>query len=98
MNLVAEPGPTYSLDHALESIMLKISIENVGDHLKALLERVAQGEEIILVDGSREVARLVPPKTRQEWVLQRKRFRDSVLLTGESLRVTIIQAREGERY
>ncbi|HAO12595.1 MAG TPA: prevent-host-death family protein [Planktothrix sp. UBA8407] len=78
--------------------MLKISVENLGDNLKALLERVAQGEEIILVDGSREVARLVPPKTRQEWVLQRKRFRDSVLLTGEPLRVTIIQAREGERY
>lgn len=34
--------------------MLRISIENVGDHLKALLERVAQGEEIILAEYDKD--------------------------------------------
>lgn len=78
--------------------MLRISVEEVAVNLKALLERVAQGEEIILVDGSAEVARLVPPKTRKEWVLSAKRLRDSVSLTGEPLSATTIQARLGERY
>lgn len=78
--------------------MLRISVEEVAANLKTLLERVAQGEEIILVDGSAEVARLVPPKTRREWVLRAKRFRDSVSLTGEPLSTTIIQSRLGERY
>lgn len=76
--------------------MVKISIENLETNLKAILDRVAQGEEIILVEGSQEVARIVPPKNRKEWVLQRKRLRASILLTGEPLSATIIQSRQGE--
>jgi antitoxin (DNA-binding transcriptional repressor) of toxin-antitoxin stability system len=35
---------------------LRISVENAAGQLKALLERVARGEEVILVEQDQEVA------------------------------------------
>ena len=77
--------------------MFKISIEDAADQLKALLERVARGEEVILVEQDREVARLVPPFRREQWLTHTRQFREALHTQGESLSATIIRARQEEQ-
>ena len=77
--------------------MFKISIEDVAEQLKVLLERVARGEEVILVEQDREVARLVPPSRRDQWLTQTRQFREALQIQGESLSATVIRARQEER-
>ena len=78
--------------------MSKVSIEEAVRNLKALLKQVAAGEEIILVDQDKPVARLVPPSTKKDLLADMKQFRKSLAVTGEPLSQTIIKARQEERY
>ncbi len=50
--------------------MSQISVEEASRNLKKLLEQVATGEEVILVEQDRVVARLVPPVTKEHSILQ----------------------------
>ena len=77
--------------------MLRISVENAAGQLKALLERVARGEEVILVEQDREVARLVPPLGREQWFNRMRQFRESLQVQGEALSTTVVRARQEER-
>ncbi|MEH2114203.1 type II toxin-antitoxin system Phd/YefM family antitoxin [Nostoc sp.] len=67
-------------------------------NLKSLLERVARGEEVILLEQDKAVARLVPPLQKKERLASIKQFRDSLTIKGESLSATVINARTEERY
>ncbi|MGH8001703.1 MAG: type II toxin-antitoxin system Phd/YefM family antitoxin [Brasilonema sp.] len=78
--------------------MLKISVEQAARNLKGLLERVAKGEEVILVDQERAVARIVPLQQKEQWLVSTKEFRDSLQVKGEPLSVTVINERQQERY
>ncbi len=78
--------------------MSKVTIEEAARNLKALLKQVAAGEEVILVDRDKPVARLVPPSTKEDLLADMKHFRESLAVTGESLSQTIIKARQEERY
>ena len=78
--------------------MLRISVEEAARNLKALLEQVAKGEEVILVEQDKAVARLVPLQTKEQWLASRKVFRDSLHVKGEALSATVIKARQEERY
>jgi prevent-host-death family protein len=78
--------------------MPKVSVEEAARNLKALLDRVAAGEEVILVDRDKPVARLVPPSTKEDLLADMKQFRESLSVTGESLSQTVIKARQEERY
>jgi antitoxin (DNA-binding transcriptional repressor) of toxin-antitoxin stability system len=75
--------------------MLRVRVEEIADQLTTLLERVVAGEEAILVDQDREVAPVVPPSGREEWLT--KQFRDSLQVQGESLGVTVVRERHEER-
>ena len=77
--------------------MLRISVENAAGQLKALLEQVARGEEVILVEQDREVARLVPPLGREQWLNRARQFRESLQIQGEALSTTVVRARQEER-
>ena len=77
--------------------MLRISVEEAAGQLKAFLERVARGEEIILIEQDKEVARLVPPLKREQWLTYTKQFRESLQVQGESLSATVIRTRQEER-
>ncbi|MCC5650355.1 hypothetical protein LC609_10990 [Nostoc sp. XA013] len=66
-------------------------------NLKSLLERVARGEEVILLEQDKAVARLVPPLQKQEQLVSMKQFRDSLAIKGESLSATVINSRTEER-
>ncbi|MBG1259120.1 MAG: hypothetical protein V7K77_33160 [Nostoc sp.] len=77
--------------------MLRISVEEAAIDLKSLLERVAKGEEVILLEQDKAVARLVPPLQKEERLASMKQFRDSLAIKGESLSATVINARTEER-
>ncbi len=74
--------------------MSKVSVEEAARNLKALLEQVAAGEEVILVDRDKPVARLVPPSTEKDLLADMKQFRESLAVTGEPLSQTVIKARQ----
>ena len=78
--------------------MSKVSVEEAVRNLKALLEQVAAGEEVIIIEQDKPVARLVPPSTEEEIFADIKQFRESLSLKGESLSQTVIKARQEERY
>jgi prevent-host-death family protein len=76
--------------------MLRISVEQAASQLEVLLERVARGEEVILVEQDREVARLMPPQDREQWLNRTRQFRESMHVQGEALSATVIRARQEE--
>jgi prevent-host-death family protein len=80
-----------------EITMYKISVKEARSNLSALLDRVAAGEEVILLRRGKEVARLVPPQN-QGLLPSLKDFRDSLQITGAPLSDEVINAREEERY
>ncbi|WP_335236874.1 type II toxin-antitoxin system Phd/YefM family antitoxin [Nostoc sp.] len=77
--------------------MLRISVEEAAMNLKSLLELVARGEEVILLDQDKVVARLVPPLQKEQRLVTMKKFRESLAIKGESLSATVINARIEER-
>jgi antitoxin (DNA-binding transcriptional repressor) of toxin-antitoxin stability system len=78
--------------------MVRVNVEEAANILKALLAQVAQGEEVILTEQDQEVARLVPPRTKDQWISSTRAFRDSLKVQGEALSATVIQERQGERF
>lgn len=78
--------------------MSKVSVEEAVSNLKALLEQVAAGEEVIIVEQDKPVARLVPPSTEEEVFADMRQFRESLSVKDESLSQTVIKARQEERY
>ncbi|MBD2773612.1 type II toxin-antitoxin system Phd/YefM family antitoxin [Iningainema tapete] len=78
--------------------MLRISVEEAARNLKSLLEQVAKGEQVILVEQEKAVARLVPLQQKEQWLASSKEFRDSLQVKGEPLSTTVINARQQERY
>ena len=78
--------------------MSKVSVEEAVRNLKALLEQVAAGEEVVIVEQDKPVARLVPPATEEDVFADMRQFRESLSVEGESLSQTVIRARQEERY
>ena len=76
--------------------MSKVSVEEAANNLKALLKRVAAGEEIILVEHDKLVAHLVPPTNKEKLLADMQEFRNSLSVTGEPLSQTVIKARQEE--
>lgn len=77
--------------------MVRVSVEQLAANLTTLLEQVAQGEEVILLDQNRAIARLVPLQTREQWLASTRYFRNSLQVQGEPLSTTVLCARQGER-
>lgn len=78
--------------------MLKITVEEAARNLKSLLEQVAKGEEVILLEQNKTVARLVPPLSKEQRLAIIKQFRDSLVIKGEALSATVINARKEESH
>jgi antitoxin (DNA-binding transcriptional repressor) of toxin-antitoxin stability system len=74
--------------------VLRISVEEAAVTLKYLLEQVAKGEEVILLEQDKVVARLVPPQQKEQRLANMKQFRNAIAVQGESLSTTIINARQ----
>jgi prevent-host-death family protein len=77
--------------------MSRVSVEEASRNFKALLEQVARGEEVIVVEHDQEVARLVPPRSKEQWLSSTRAFRGALQVKGEALSATVIKARQEER-
>jgi prevent-host-death family protein len=49
--------------------MAQVDIKDADGHLSGLLSRVAGGEEIVLAESGRPVARLIPFRPRRQRIL-----------------------------
>jgi prevent-host-death family protein len=78
--------------------MRTISIREARQKLRALLDDVAAGEEIVLVRRGKAVARLVPAGAAAERLPSLADFRGSIRLRGATLGEELAAAREEERY
>lgn len=78
--------------------MTQISVAEASEDLQAVLEQVARGEEVILLQEGRKVARVVPPPAQTKRLPSRKERRASIQVKGEPLSQTAIRMREEARY
>jgi len=75
-----------------------VTIREARANLRALLERVEAGEEIVILRRGKEVARLVPPAREPCRFPDLTAFRASLALAGEPLSETVIHQRREARY
>jgi prevent-host-death family protein len=77
--------------------MAEINVRDARRQFKALLDRAAAGEEVVLLRRGRPVARLVPPEAAPRQLPSLARFRESIYLAGEPLSRDRERGREEER-
>src|SRR5436853_6953091 len=70
------------------SIVKAVSVRNARSHLKALLDLVAAGEEIVICRRGKVAARLVPPAPKRRRRPDLTAFRNTICLKGEPVSVT----------
>ncbi len=77
--------------------MLEINIKEARSGFSKLLNKVEQGQDIILTRRGKRIACLVSPEKR-EHLQSLKEFRKSIVLPGEGLGASILTGRDKERY
>lgn len=78
--------------------MHEINVREARRELRSLLDRVEQGEEIILLRRGKPVARLVPPQPQARRLPPMGRFRGSLQRYDLGLSREVIAGRGEERY
>jgi len=78
--------------------MQQVSVREVRDNLRAVLDRAEAGEEIVITRRGKEVARIVPPRRESARFPDLTEFRKSIKLRGESASETVIKMRREARY
>jgi len=76
--------------------MIEVSVKDARSQLSRLLDRIEQGEVVIITRRGKKVAKLVSPKERQR-LPSLKDLRDSIAVKGRPLSQTVIDARDEER-
>ncbi len=77
--------------------MGEVSVKDARSQLSALLDRVENGEEIVIKRRGKRVAKMVPPGNVSN-LPSLKDFRASLKVRGKPLSQTVIDARKEERY
>ncbi|MBN3909757.1 MAG: type II toxin-antitoxin system Phd/YefM family antitoxin [Nostoc sp. NMS1] len=78
--------------------MTQITIEEATKNLYKLLEKVAKGEQFVLMKEGKEVARLLPPQQEKKVFPNLNYFRKSIVLKGSEMSTTILEERDNQRY
>ena len=78
--------------------MGRVSVKEARQNFKALLDRVAAGEEVSILRRGSEVARLVPPGGDGRRLPKLRAFRSSVGRKGKTLSQEVARGRRMERY
>ena len=78
--------------------MRKINVKDARENLSALLDAVAAGEEVVLLRRGKEVARLLPPRTRARRLPGLETLRRSIAIKGRPLSEEVIRGRRDERF
>ena len=78
--------------------MRQANIKYARDHLRSLIDEVAEGQEVVVTRRGEPVARLVPIEVTPRRLPSLADFRDSIRVKGRPLSEEIVTAREEERY
>lgn len=78
--------------------MRTANIKYARDHLRALIDEVARGEEVVVTRRGEPVARLAPIEKTPRRLPSLADFRSSIRIKGRPLSQEILAAREEERY
>jgi prevent-host-death family protein len=76
--------------------MIEVSVKDARSQLSRLLDRIEQGEVVVITRRGKKVAKLVSPKERQR-LPRLKDLRDSIMVKGRPLSQTVIDARDEDR-
>lgn len=77
--------------------MLEINVKDARRRFKEVLDRVAAGEEVVILRRNRPVARLVPPERAERQLPSLVGFRGSLRVAGSPLGEHVTAVREEER-
>ena len=77
---------------------MEVSAKEARSKLSALLNKVEEGGEIVIVRRGKRVARLITAENRVKRLPTLKEFRASVKIKGLSLGSVISREREETRY
>ena len=78
--------------------MLEINTKEVRGHFSSILNRVEQGEEVVITRRGKRIARLTPLNEKGSPLSSLNKFRENIKIVGKSLSQTVILQREEERY
>jgi prevent-host-death family protein len=76
----------------------RVSVKEARENFRALLDRVVQGDEVVILRRGKEVARLVPPRRELRRLPSLEAFRNSIGVKGKSLSAEVVRGRREERY
>lgn len=76
----------------------RVSVREVRQQLRRLLEQVQAGDEVVVLRRGVEVGRLVPPEQKAPPLPDLSSFRASVRLRGRAVSQSIREARGSSRY
>jgi prevent-host-death family protein len=76
----------------------RVSVKEARENLKALLDRVVQGDEVVILRRGKEVARLVAPRKDFRRLPSLEAFRNSIRRKGKPLSAEVVRGRREERY
>ena len=76
---------------------MEVNVKEARSQLSALLDKVEQGEEVIVKRRGKKVAKLIRPEVNHP-LPSLKDFRESIEIAGKSMSQTVIEARDEERY
>ncbi len=77
--------------------MLEVNVKEARSGLSKLLDKVEQGQDILLTRRGKKVACLVPPE-KECRLPSLKKFRQTIVLSGIKLSSAVKAARDEERY
>ena len=78
--------------------MRTVSATEARRKFHALIDEVSSGVRMSILRRGREVAWLIPPKSRRRRLPSLARFRASIHVTGEPASRSIMRARRDARY
>lgn len=77
--------------------MVEVNVKDARSKLSTLLDRVEQGEEVIITRRGKKVARMIQPQATQS-LPSLKDFRASLQVRGKPMSQMVIDGRNEGRY
>jgi prevent-host-death family protein len=83
----------------MENKIIEINVKQARSKISSILNKVEQGEEMVIVRRGKKVARMVPFNDRKTKRLpDLSKFRASINIPRKGLSETILEARNDERF
>jgi prevent-host-death family protein len=77
---------------------MEINVKEARGKISSLLDRVKDGDEVIILRRGKQAARLVPVQTKEKVLPGLKDFRASISVSGEPVSSLVASQRDEERY